>query len=219
MRVAVKICGLTRVVDRDAAIAGGASWLGFVFYPPSPRSLLPTAAGALVRGRPGTAEAVGVFVDPDDAWLDAVLADVPLDILQLHGQESPARVAEVKARTGRRVIKALAVANPGDFARHEAYRGVADMLLFDAKPPVLPGAIPGGNGLAFDWRLLAGQRIALPWLLAGGLDEANLLDAVRLTGARAVDVSSRLETAPGIKDPARLARLLERAHDIASFSV
>ena len=219
MRVDVKICGLTRLVDRDAAIKGGARWLGFVFYPPSPRSLSPEAAGALVKDRPGTAEAVGVFVDPDDAWLDAVLAEAPLDLIQLHGKEAPERVAEVRARTGRRVIKALAVADDGDVARHAAYLGVADMLLFDAKPPKVPGAIPGGNGLAFDWRLLAGQRIALPWLLAGGLDEANLEDAVRLTGAPAVDVSSRLETAPGIKDPARIARLLDRAHDMASSSV
>jgi phosphoribosylanthranilate isomerase len=219
MRVDVKICGLTRLVDRDAATRGGARWLGFVFYPPSPRSLTPEAAGALVRGRPGMAEAVGVFVDPDDAWLTAVLAEAPLDLIQLHGKEAPERVAEVKALTGRRVIKALSVADAGDVARHVAYRDVADMLLFDAKPPKVPGAIPGGNGLAFDWRLLAGQQIDLPWLLAGGLDEANLQDAVRLTGARAVDVSSGLETAPGIKDPAQIARLLDRARDIAALSV
>ena len=216
MRLDVKICGLTRAADRDAAIAGGARWLGFVFYPPSPRSLTPEAAAALVRGRLGSAETVGVFVDPDDAWLDAVLAQAPLDILQLHGAETPERVAEVKARTGRRVMKALSIAEAADLTRHEAYLGVADMLLFDAKPPRVPGAIPGGNGLAFDWRLLAGQRIKLTWLLAGGLDEANLLDAVRLTGAQAVDVSSSIETSPGIKDPQRLARLLARAHDIAS---
>lgn len=218
MRVDVKICGLTRAGDRDAAIRGGARWLGFVFYPPSPRSLTPAAAGALVRDRPGTAEAVGVFVDPDDAWLETVLAEAPLEWLQLHGNESAERVAEVKARTGRRVIKALSVAAAEDVDRHAAYRDVADMILFDAKPPREPGAIPGGNGLAFDWRLLAGRRIVLPWLLAGGLDEANLEEAVRLTGARAVDASSRLETAPGLKDPARVARLLARAHDIAAAS-
>ena len=160
-----------------------------------------------------------MFVDPDDAWLDAVLAEAPLDLLQLHGKETPERVAAVRAWTGRRVIKALSVADADDVAASAAYLGVADMLLFDAQPPKVPGAIPGGNGLAFDWRLLAGQRIASPWLLAGGLDEANLEDAVRLTGARAVDVSSRLETAPGIKDPARIARLLDRARDIALSSV
>ena len=219
MRVDVKICGVTRMVDRDAAIEGGARWLGFVFYPPSPRALSPEAAAALVQGRPGTAEAVGVFVDPDDAWLDAVLARVPLDVIQLHGQETPERVAAVKVLTGRRVMKALSVADDGDVARHAAYRETADLLLFDAKPPKVPGAIPGGNGLAFDWRLLAGRTIDLPWLLAGGLDEANLQDAVELTGARAVDVSSRLETAPGIKDPERVARLLQRARDTASLSV
>ncbi len=216
MRLDVKICGLTRAADRDAAIAGGARWLGFVFYPPSPRSLTPEAAAVLVGNRPGTAEAVGVFVDPDDAWLDTVLAAAPLDLLQLHGHETPGRVAQIKERTGRRVIKALPVADAADVARHEVYRRFADMLLFDAKPPQVPGSIPGGNGLAFDWRLLAGRKIDLPWLLAGGLDAANLADAVRLTGARAVDVSSSIEVAPGVKDPAKLVRLLDRAHNIAS---
>lgn len=218
MQIDVKICGLTRTTDRDIAIAGGARWLGFIFYPPSPRALTPAAAAALVRGRPGHAEAVGVFVDPDDAWLDAVLAETPLDLIQLHGDETPERVAAVKARTGCRVIKALSVASAADVARHRTYVDTADVILFDAKRPSEPDAIPGGNGLAFDWRLLAGQRIARPWLLAGGLDEANLQDAVELTGAPAVDVSSRLETAPGIKDPARLERLLTRARDLAGVN-
>ncbi|MEZ5904245.1 MAG: phosphoribosylanthranilate isomerase [Geminicoccaceae bacterium] len=212
--LAVKICGLTRAADRDAAIRAGASWLGFIFYPPSPRSLTPVAAGALVADRPGAAEAVGVFVDPDDAWLDAVLASAPLDILQLHGKETPERVAAIRARTGRRVMKALSVADAADLDRHRAYVDVADLLLFDAKPPRTPGAIPGGNGLAFDWRLLAGRTIALPWLLAGGLDETNLSLAVARTGATAVDVSSGVETAPGIKDPAAIARLLAVARDL-----
>lgn len=212
--LAVKICGLTRAADRDAAIRAGARWLGFIFYPPSPRALTPAAAGALVAGRPGTAEAVGVFVDPDDAWLDDVLALAPLDILQLHGRETPERVAAIRARTGRRVMKALAIAEAVDLDRHRAYLDVADMLLFDAKPPRTPGAIPGGNGLAFDWRLLAGQTIALPWLLAGGLDETNLSLAVARTGAAAVDVSSGVETAPGIKDPEAIARLLAIARDL-----
>lgn len=212
--LAVKICGLTRAADRDAAIRAGARWLGFIFYPPSPRALTPAAAGALVAGRPGTAEAVGVFVDPDDAWLDDVLALAPLDILQLHGRETPERVAAIRARTSRRVMKALAIAEAVDLDRHRAYLDVADMLLFDAKPPRTPGAIPGGNGLAFDWRLLAGQTIALPWLLAGGLDETNLSLAVARTGAAAVDVSSGVETAPGIKDPDAIARLLAIARDL-----
>ncbi len=215
MRVDVKICGLTRTADRDLAIAGGARWLGFIFYPPSPRALSPAAAATLMHGRPGRAEAVGVFVNPDDEWLDAVLAEAPLDLIQLHGDETPERVAAVKARTGCRVIKALSVASAADVARHRAYADTADLILFDAKPPSEPDAIPGGNGLAFDWRLLASQTIALPWLLAGGLDEANLQVAVELTGAPAVDVSSRLETTPGIKDPARLERLLTRARDLA----
>lgn len=218
MRIDVKICGLTRTVDRDLAIAGGARWLGFVFYPPSPRALSLAATSSLVRGRPGHAEAVGVFVDPDDVWLDAVLAEAPLDLIQLHGHETPERVAAVKARTRCGVIKALSVATAADANRHQDYADVADLILFDAKPPHEPGAIPGGNGLAFDWRLLTGQTIALPWLLAGGLDHSNLEKAVRLTGAPAVDASSRLETAPGIKDPVRLEQLLTRARDLAGVS-
>ena len=218
MQIDVKICGLTRIADRDLAIVGGARWLGFVFYPPSPRALTPAAAAALVRERPGQAEAVGVFVDPDDAWLDAVLAEAPLDLIQLHGAETPERVAAVKARTGCGVIKALSVSSSADVARHRAYADCADLILFDAKPPPEPDAIPGGNGLAFDWRLLAGRTIARPWLLAGGLDDANLERAVGLTGAPAVDVSSRLETAPGIKDAARLEQLLTRARDLAGVS-
>jgi phosphoribosylanthranilate isomerase len=214
----VKICGLTRASDRDLAIEGGARWLGFVFYPPSPRSLSPAAAAPLVHDKPGRVEAVGVFVDPEDAWLDAVLAEVPLEVLQLHGNESPERVREVKTRTGRRIIKALSVAEPTDVEAHHAYLNVADWLLFDARPPARADAIPGGNGLPFDWRLLAGQAISLPWLLAGGLDEANLEVAVGLTGATAVDVSSRLETAPGIKDPIRLTNLLNRAREIAAVT-
>lgn len=216
--LAVKICGLTRAADRDAAIRSGARWLGFVFFPPSPRSLTPAAAGALVADRPGTAEAVGIFVDPDDAWLDAVLASAPLDILQLHGRETPERVAAIRARTGRRVMKALAVADAADLDRHRAFLEVADLLLFDARPPRAPGAIPGGNGLAFDWRLLAGQRIALPWLLAGGLDATNLQEAAARTGTRAVDVSSGVETAPGIKDPAAIARLLAVARGLHAIT-
>jgi len=219
MALAVKICGLTTEVDRDLATALGARYLGFVFYPPSPRSLAPEAARPLVESAAGSVATVGVFVDPDDAWLDAVLTEAPLDFLQLHGAETPERVAEVKARTGRRVIKALAVADAADVSRHRAFLDVADMLLFDAKPPKVPDAIPGGNGLAFDWRLLAGKKIALPWLLAGGLDETNLEEAIRLTGAPGVDVSSRIEIAPGVKDPERLRRLLERARELSTLTV
>ncbi len=210
---AVKICGLTRLSDRDAAIEAGARWLGFVFYPPSPRSLTPESAEKLVR-RPGAAETVGVFVDPDDAWLDAVLDRAPLDIIQLHGKETPERALAIRRRTGRRVMKALALADAADLERHRAFLDVADLLLFDARPPRAAGAIPGGNGLPFDWRLLAGQKIGLPWLLAGGVDATNLEEATARTGASAVDVSSGVETAPGIKDPKAIARLLAAARDL-----
>ncbi len=151
---------------------------------------------------------VGLFVDADDATIAAVLEVAPLDLLQLHGSESPARVAAVKSRFARPVMKALPIADPADAAAADAYRDVADRLLFDARPPRLPGALPGGNGLVFDWRLIAGRSWHLPWMLSGGLTAANVAEAVRLTGAASVDVSSGVESAPGVKDPAKIAAFL-----------
>ena len=205
----VKVCGLTDATALAAAVAGGARYLGFVFYPPSPRSLTPERAAALAERAPADCRTVGVLVDPSDAELGEILGLVRLDALQLHGAETPARVAAIKARTGRTVIKALKVADADDLAAVGAYAEVADLLLFDAKPPRAP--LPGGNGESFDWRLLEGLGIARPWLLSGGLSVENLGTAVRLSGARAVDVSSGVEDRPGHKDPARIRRFLEVA--------
>jgi phosphoribosylanthranilate isomerase len=211
MPVAVKICGLGDAAALEAAVSGGAALVGFVFYPPSPRSLPPEAAGRLARTVPDGIARVGVVVDPDDAFLDDLLRHVPLDHLQLHGAESPERVAAIRARTGCRVIKAIKIAERADLAAIPAYAAVADLLMFDAKPPKEPGLLPGGNGLSFDWRLLAGIEVRRPWLLSGGLDAGNLPDAVRLCRAPAVDVSSGVETRPGVKDARKIRRFLEVA--------
>ena len=216
MAVAVKICGLTDLPALAAAIEGGASWLGLVFYPPSPRALSPEAAAGLAAHAPEGRTLVGVFVDPDDALLDQVLTRVPLNALQLHGGESAERVRAIKARTGRAVIKALQVAEAGDLAPVARYAAVADMILFDARPPKEPGRLPGGNGLAFDWRLLQDLRLARPWLLSGGLSADNLAAAVTLCRPPAVDVSSGVERRPGQKDPAKIRRFLALARTLAA---
>ena len=196
---AVKICGLTRPQDFRAAAEAGARYAGLVFFPRSPRHVDVAQAAALASDAPEGLARVGLFVDPDDALLDRVLAEVPLDILQLHGRETPARVAEIRARHGLPVMKAVGLATPDDLPALWDYGLVADLLLVDAKPA--PGAaLPGGNGLSFDWRLLVGQRLLKPWMLAGGLTPDNVAEAIRLTGAQAVDVSSGVESAPGVKD-------------------
>ncbi len=213
--IEVKVCGLTDAAAVAAAAKGGARYLGFVFYPPSPRSLAPEQAALLAAAAPEGRLKVGVVVDPSDAELDQILDLVPLEALQLHGAETPARVAAIRAKTGRVVIKALKIAAREDLAPVGAYAEVADLLLFDAKPP--PSAQrPGGNGESFDWRLLEGLEVGRPWLLSGGLSLANLEAAVRLSGARAVDVSSALEDRPGHKDPARVRRFLEVAASLGA---
>jgi phosphoribosylanthranilate isomerase len=211
MPVEVKVCGLTDARSLAAAVEGGARWLGFIFYPPSPRALSPREAADLAAKAPAACSKVGVLVDPDDALLDEILREVPLDCLQLHGAETPARVAAIKARTGCAVIKALKIAQDADLLPIPGYAAVADLLLFDAKPPPDPALLPGGNGLSFDWRLLQGLEVGRPWLLSGGLSAGNLAAAVRLCAARAVDVSSGVERRPGQKDPARIRRFLEVA--------
>ena len=197
----VKICGITRPADLSAVAEAGARYAGFVFFPRSPRNLSVGDAAALAAEAPPGVARVGLFVSPDDAALDAVLDRVPLDIIQLHGSETPARVAEVKARTGLPMMKAVGISVPSDLDALWDYGLVADLLLVDAKAPP-DAALPGGNGLSFDWRLLAGRRLLKPWMLAGGLTPANVAEAVRLTGASVVDVSSGVEAAPGQKDPA-----------------
>jgi len=197
--IRVKICGLTDPADIPAAIAAGAAYVGFVFFPGSPRHLDLARAAAMAVSVPDGVAKVALTVDADDAALDALVATVPVDMLQLHGDESPARVREVKARHGLPVMKAVGVCGPEDLDRIDTYGRVADQLLIDAKPP--RGADrPGGNARAFDWSLIAGRRWPVPWMLAGGLTPGNVAAAIRATGARQVDVSSGVESAPGVKD-------------------
>ncbi|MGR3434851.1 MAG: phosphoribosylanthranilate isomerase [Shimia sp.] len=199
-RIRVKFCGLTRPEDVAAASEAGAAYVGFVFFPRSPRNVSYDAARALALHAPPGLAKVALVVDPDDATLDA-LGAVPLDMIQLHGRESPERVAEVRARTGLPVMKAFGIGGTDDLAAIDAYAPVADQLLLDTKRPAGSDR-PGGNGVAFDWGLLAGRRIPVPWMLAGGLTPDNAAEAVRVTGARQLDLSSAIESAPGLKDPA-----------------
>jgi phosphoribosylanthranilate isomerase len=200
----VKICGVNDAAGFDATVAAGADFLGFVFFPPSPRSVTPAQAAALSARSDGGPVRVGLFVDPDDAAIEAVLAAVPLGLIQLHGEEDPARCAAVRARFGLPVMKALGVAMPADLNALAAFAPVVDRFLLDAKPP--PGAmLPGGNAAAFDWTITAGRVIPRPWLLAGGLTPETVTAAIRQSGAPGVDVSSGVERARGVKDPARIA--------------
>ncbi|GHC21831.1 MAG: N-(5'-phosphoribosyl)anthranilate isomerase [Rhodobacterales bacterium 65-51] len=208
--IRVKICGLRTVADVTAVAAAGAAYAGFVFFPKSPRHLdLATARDLALAAPPGLAK-VALTVNADDAALDAIIEAVPLDMLQLHGAESPDRVAEVRARYGLPVMKAVGVADEGDLAAIFDYSATADQLLIDAKPPK-NAALPGGNGLSFDWRLVAQRRWLRPWMLAGGLTPENVAEAIRLTNARQVDVSSGVESAPGVKDHARIAAFAKAA--------
>lgn len=208
--IRVKICGLTRPEHVAAAARSGAAYAGFVFFAKSPRNLsLDAARGLALSAPPGLAK-VALTVNADDATLDAIIDTVPLDMLQLHGRESPERVGEIRARYGLPVMKAVGVATEADLPDLAEYARVADQLLVDAKPA--PGAdLPGGNGLAFDWKLIAGRRWALPWMLAGGLTPDNVALAIEMTGARQVDVSSGVESAPGTKDATLIDRFIRAA--------
>ena len=208
--IRVKICGLTDPADIPAAIVAGASYLGFNFFPKSPRYLDLEAAAFMATSVPVGVGKVGLTVDADDATLDLLTTTVPLDFLQLHGKESPARVSEVKARYGLPVIKVVGISGPEDVTQIDFYGKVADQILVDAKPP--KGADrPGGNAVAFDWKLIAGRRWPVPWMLAGGLNPDNVAEAIRLTGARQVDVASGVESAPGVKDAALMRAFIENA--------
>lgn len=199
MSIRVKICGLTRPEDVAACHAAGAAYIGFNFFPKSPRYVSPATARTLALEAPPGLAKVALTVNATDEELDAILAEVPLDMLQLHGRESPERVAEVRARYGLPVMKAIGIAEETDLDQIDAYAPVADQILIDAKAP--KGAVlPGGNGIPFDWRLIAGRRWPVPWMLAGGLTPANVAEAARLTGARQVDTASGVESAPGVKD-------------------
>ena len=195
----VKICGLKTAEAVDAAADAGAAYIGLVHFEKSPRHLDIEDAARLAQNAPFGLCKVVLLVDPSDALLDAYLAQVPIDMIQLHGRETPERVAEVKAKTGLPVMKAVGISNEADLSKIDQFASVADQLLVDAKPSQ-DADLPGGNGLSFDWNLIAGRRWAVPWMLAGGLTPENVAAAVRLTGATQVDVSSGVESAPGIKD-------------------
>ncbi len=211
--IRVKICGLTAAGDVAAAVEAGAAYVGFVFFEKSPRHVTVDAARALALDVPPGVAKVALTVNAENAALDALTDRVPLDMLQLHGEESPARVAEIRTRYGLPVMKAIGVAEAADLAQVDVYAEIADQLLIDAKPP--PDATrPGGNALAFDWRLIEGRDWPLPWLLAGGLTPDNVAQAVARTGAKQLDVSSGVERAPGVKDARLIRAFIENAQGL-----
>jgi phosphoribosylanthranilate isomerase len=208
--IKVKIDGLTTADAVDAAVSGGAAFIGFVFFAASPRDIAPEAAARLAERARGKATIVAVTVDPDDVLIDRLRVTLRPDFVQLHGREVPSRVREVAERSAGGVIKALPVAVAADVDRAADYEAVAEHLLFDARPS--PSADrPGGAGVSFDWSVLAGRRFARPWFLAGGLDPWNVAEAVRLSGAPMADVSSGVERGVGLKDPALIEAFLEAA--------
>ncbi len=209
MTLAAKICGINSAPAMAAAVAGGAAFVGLVFYPPSPRAITPSQAGELAARVPDGVKTVGLFVDPDDETVRAATEQARLDMLQLHGKETPERVEALRKTFERPVMKAVNVREQADLERAKAYEDVADWLLFDAKPPKsMVGALPGGNALSFDWSLLAGTVWTRPWMLAGGLNADNVLAAAQTSGARWVDVSSGVEDRPGQKSVAKITAFL-----------
>ena len=200
MTVEVKICGLDRPETVDGAVDAGAEMLGFVFYPPSPRNLTASAASNLTKRVPVDVKKVGLFVDPTDDILDNVLSKNVLNLIQLHGNEPPERVTEIKGITSLKVIKALKIADIRDLKYVSVYQGVAEWLMFDALAPKdMKRALPGGNALSFDWNILARANIPTPWILAGGLNLENVKEALSISGAKVVDVSTGVEKQPGVK--------------------
>jgi phosphoribosylanthranilate isomerase len=215
MPVAAKICGLKTPETVAAAVEGGASLIGFNFYGRSPRCVDPATVKRLEAQVPRSVRKVGLIVDESDARIAEILAGCDLDVLQLHGAETPARVAEIRARFGKKVIKAIPVSAAADLDRAAPYEVVVDYLMFDAKPPKsMVGALPGGNALSFDWSLLAGRQFKLPWFLAGGLNPDNLIEAVRISGAPMVDVSSGVEDRPGEKNVSKIKAFLEASQRV-----
>jgi len=208
MSIQIKICGVNTPEAMRWAAEAGADFVGFVFFPASPRAVTPAEAGMISASLTGGPRRVGLFVDPDDALLEAAIG--PLDVIQLHGEESPERVAEIRARFGLEVMKAIGIATEADLAAIAEYAPVADRLLLDAKPP--PDAVlPGGNAAPFEWRLARLARIERPWLLAGGLTPGNVAAAIAASGAPGVDVSSGVERARGVKDVGLIRAFIEAA--------
>jgi len=210
MAPTVKICGLSTGLTLDAALDAGADMVGFVFFSKSPRHIDWATGRALGRQARGRATIAALSVDADDDTLKRIVEALSPDLMQLHGSETPARVKEIRELFGRPTIKAIGVATHGDLAAAQTYEGVADHLLIDAKPPK-GAALPGGNGRPFDWSLTRKFRPSLPWLLSGGLDPDTVEAAIALSGARGVDVSSGVESAPGVKDPARIRAFVAAA--------
>jgi phosphoribosylanthranilate isomerase len=210
MKISVKICGLTEARSVAAAVEAGAAFTGFVFFRRSPRYVTAEMAGELVNELPRHVTSVGLFVNPTDAELETVLAHARLGMIQLHGNETPDRVDKVRLLSGLPVIKAVGIATARDVMASQAYENHADWLLFDAKP-AKDATRPGGNAQAFDWTLLKAYTGKTPWLLAGGLTRGNVASAMKSSGARAVDVSSGVEIAPGVKSPAKIRAFLKTA--------
>lgn len=215
MSVGVKICGLNQKSAVEAAVRGGADYVGFVFFPPSPRYVDFASAASLASIVPSRVLRVGLVVDAETDFLSNLLRSVPLDMLQMHGNEPPSRVAEVREYFGLPVMKAIFVGDEADLDVVPEYEKVADRLLFDARPSA-NASRPGGNARSFDWRLLSGRDFRLPWLLAGGLDAGNIGEAVRCSGAAAVDVSSGVEDAPGRKSVGKILAFLAAASRLPS---
>ena len=212
-----KICGLSTAEDVEAARVGGAAYLGFMAWPPSRRHIEPINAGRLANPARGSAKVVAVVVDANDAWIDEIMRDLAPDFLQLHGMETPERADELKRRTGAGIIRAVRVGSVEDVIMARAFEDVADHILYDARAP--DGAqAPGGNGVAFDWSMTSMVPKGKPWFLAGGLNAGNVKDAIRLTGAPLVDVSSGVERSPGCKDPLLIKEFLFKVQDVASGS-
>jgi phosphoribosylanthranilate isomerase len=219
----VKICGIRTRAEAAAAATAGAAYIGFVFYPASPRAVTVGDARWIAEGLTGDTAAAGLIkvaltVDADDETLDRIVGTVPLDLLQLHGHETPERVAEVRGRYRLPVMKAVGISEPDDLDGLRGYEATADQLLIDARPP-RSAALPGGNGLAFDWRLIEGRAWRTPWMLAGGLNPQNVEEAVRLTGAVQVDVSSGVERRPGLKDPDLVTAFVHSARDAEAAKI
>jgi phosphoribosylanthranilate isomerase len=213
MAIAAKICGLNDLAGLDAALRYGTRMVGFNAYPPSPRYVSPDQLGALAERVPDHVERVGVMVDPDDVTLETWIRAGRLSIVQFHGQETVARIEAVRERFGVKVMKVIRVAEAADLDEAAAFEPVADWLMFDTKPPREANR-PGGNAVAFDWQLLSGRSWRRPWLLAGGLNAGNVKEACALTGARFVDVSSGVESKPGLKDPTMIRAFLETVRDL-----